>query len=235
MKILIIGATHGNELLGIKLYQRLLIKHSPLLEHVDFIIGNPRAYAKNVRFIEQDLNRSYQDSSSKTYEAHRAQEIKKYIEQTKPNIVLDMHTTTCKQPNCLIIASLDDPMICRFLRASHITKLLQVQPMGDIVTLSIPVVGYEVPNRAINVTLIDEIITDLDYFVRNTSRSPQKELFVMSDKIYKSDVTPEQAATFVNFEMHPLGFVPIMTGNNSYKAQTNYLGFKAIAPENIEI
>lgn len=47
MKILLIAATHGNELLGIKLYERLLKKRSPLLEKIDFVIGNPKAYAKS--------------------------------------------------------------------------------------------------------------------------------------------------------------------------------------------
>lgn len=44
MKILIIAATHGNELLGIKLYERLLKRRATLLESVDFIIGNQTPY-----------------------------------------------------------------------------------------------------------------------------------------------------------------------------------------------
>lgn len=60
MKLLIIAATHGNELLGIKLYQFLLAQHSALLESIDFVIGNPRAYAAHKRYIQSDLNRSYQ-------------------------------------------------------------------------------------------------------------------------------------------------------------------------------
>ena len=59
MRILIVAATHGNELLGIKLYERLLKQHSVLLESIDFVIGNPRAYAKSLRYIDKDLNRSY--------------------------------------------------------------------------------------------------------------------------------------------------------------------------------
>lgn len=235
MKILVIGATHGDELLGPKLYQRLLSKRSYLLEYVDFIVGNPRAFAARKRYIEQDLNRSYQDQTKSTYEASRAKEIIDYITQTKPDIVLDMHTTSCKQPNCLILSSVDDPMVRRMLGASHISTLLQVQPMGDIVTLNVPVIGYEVTNSSINTSLLDTITGDLERFVAGEVPYPNKELFAMSGKIYKSEYTPEQASTFVNFQMHPLGFVPIMTGNNSYKKQADYLGFKSEALKKIVI
>lgn len=234
MKILIIGATHGNELLGTKLYARLLQQRSPLLEHVDFIIGNPRAYAAKKRYMQQDLNRSYQSTDS-SYEATRAQEIKAYIELTQPDIVLDMHTTNCQQPNCLIIGDLNGEMKRRFLRACHISTLLQVQPIGDILSLGNNVLGYEVPNRHINTQLLDAIIGDLQRFVNGEQPHARKQLFTMRGRIYKKDVSPTDAATFVNFKPHPLGFVPVMTGENSYKRQTDYLGFKATAPEHIEV
>lgn len=234
MKILIIGATHGNELLGTKLYARLLQKRSPLLEHIDFIVGNPRAYARKVRYIEQDLNRSYQDSGD-SYEAQRAQEIREYVATTKPDLVLDMHTTSCIQPDCLIVGGTDGTTRQRLLRASHIPVILQVQPMGDVATLGDNVVGYEVPNDHITTELLDSIAADLTRFVDDTGTHHHKKLYKMSDKIYKKDVSIEQAATFVNFELNPLGFVPIMTGENSYKKFTDYLGFKSPAPEEIKV
>lgn len=235
MKVLIIGATHGNELLGTKLYARLLQKRSPLLGHVDFIVGNPRAYAARQRYINCDLNRSYQSHGTK-YEERRAREIERYIARTQPDLILDMHTTSCEQPNCLMLGSLRGDMKRRLLRASHIGHLLQVQPMGDIATLGDNVVGYEVPNRNITNQLLDDIAADLQRLVDNVGGYERKKLYVMSDKIYKKDVTPEQVATFVNFEMHDtLGFVPIMTGEYSYKRQTDYLGFKSPAPQEIMV
>ncbi len=235
MKILIIGATHGNELLGVKLYGRLLRQQSPLLEHIDFVVGNPRALAAKQRYIDCDLNRSYQSSGSE-YEVQRAGEIKRHIALTKPDLVLDMHTTTCAQPNCLIVPNVNGEMKRRLLRASHITHVLQVQPLGDIATLGDDVVGYEVPNRHINNQLLDDISADLQRFIDNVGGFETKQLFVMSDKIYKKDVTLQQIATFVNFTLNDsLGFVPIMTGESSYKRQTNYLGFKSPAPKEIKV
>jgi len=234
MRILIIAATHGNELLGIKLYRRLLTKRTPLLEHVDFIIGNPRAFAARTRYIEHDLNRSYQ-SDGASYEEQRAHDIKKYIATTKPDLILDMHTTTCVQPDCLIVADTTGDIRQRFLRACHIDTVLQVHSLNDIASIGDNVVGYEVPNRHITPVLLDAIIDDLQRFIDDKTYATTKHLFRMIDKIYKKDVTTEQAKSFVNFQMHELGFVPIMTGENSYKRQTDYLGFKASAPEEITL
>ncbi len=234
MKLLIIGATHGDELLGTKLYARLLEKRSPLLENIDFIIGNPRAYTAKKRFIECDLNRSYR-SSGDAYEERRAREIHEYIALTEPDLIIDMHTTSCIQPNCLIVGGIDGDMRRRLLRASHIDTILRVQPMGDIATLGNNVVGYEIPNNHITPKLLDDIAADLQRFIDGSVADSRKLLYEMTDKIYKKDVSEAQAATFVNFELHPLGFVPIMTGENSYKKFTDYLGFRSPAPKEIKV
>ena len=52
MRILAIISTHGNELLGPNLLAYMLAKRSKLLENMEFIMANPRAYAKNVRYTE---------------------------------------------------------------------------------------------------------------------------------------------------------------------------------------
>lgn len=234
MKILIIGATHGNELLGTKLYARLLQKRSSLLEHVDFMIGNPKAFALKKRYIDEDLNRSY-GSQGDSHEATRTAEIQRYVEFAKPDLIIDMHTTTCDQPNCLITNNLDGDAKQRFLRACHIDNILQIKPLGDVTTLGNNVIAYEVPNRSITPALLDAIIGDLERFVDDDRSYANKKLFIMSDKIYKKDVTPQDTTTFVNFELNPLGFVPIMTGNNSYKRQTNYLGFRSDEAKDIVV
>lgn len=234
MKILLIAATHGNELLGVKLYERLLKRRSVLLEHIDFLIGNPRAYANKSRYVEYDLNRAYRQAGG-SYEHQRARQITEYIRVTKPEIVLDMHTTNCIQPPCLIVPNLEGEAKKRLLRSSHILNILQVEPMGDIATLGDSVVGYEVPSSQINAELLDAIAEDLQRFIDRSAPNRTKRLFKMQGKIYKRDVGPAQARTFVNFQMHTLGYVPIMTGENSYKRQTDYLGFKASAPEEITV
>lgn len=234
--VLIVGASHGNELLGVKLYERMLRKRLAILEQIDFIIGNPRAFATKKRYIESDINRSYGITSPEGYEELRAREITTYINKTKPSLVLDMHTTVCDQPPCLIMHNLEGEMKRRYLRGSHVDKILQIKPLNDIASLGDNIIGYEVSNRDINLELLDNIITDLENFICGLTVSKTKRVFIMKDKIFKKDVTDEIVKTFVNFEMHSLGFVPIMTGsNNSYKQHTDYLGFKADSPKEIRI
>lgn len=229
MNILIIGATHGNELLGPRLYTRLLAKRSPVLEHVNFIIGNPRAYAQRVRYTESDLNRSYSLGNT-TYEQRRAQEIQRYIGETKPDLVIDMHTTSTVQPNIMIVGNTTNHQVRKYLQSCHLHQILKVQPMHDSASITQNLVAYEVPNRNISAELLDEIEKDLVRFVAGERHVGERLLYEMTDKIYQKDVTPAQFKTFVNFEMHELGFVPIMTGNNSYKHETDYYGFKSARP-----
>ena len=66
--ILLIGASHGNELLGPKLFSHLLQHRKEVLEYVDMLIGNPRAFAARKRYIESDINRSY-NTALDTYES----------------------------------------------------------------------------------------------------------------------------------------------------------------------
>lgn len=234
MKLLIIAATHGNERLGIRLYQQLLRRRSPLLEHIDFVIGNPRAYTAKKRYIDTDLNRCYTGAGA-GYEAERVKEIATHIAATRPDIVLDMHTTSCEQPSCLIVSDTSGIMRQRFLAASHISTVLMVQALGDIASIGNNVVGYEVPEHHITATLLDAICLDLQRFIDGSMGKPHKQLYEMTDKIYKTEVTPKEAATFINFQMHELGYVPIMTGENSYKKQTDYLGFKSLAPRALDL
>ncbi len=77
-KILAIISTHGNELLGPNLLAYMLTKRSKLLEDMEFVMANPRAYIKDVRYTESDLNRSY-GLGLDTYEGHRAKMIEERI------------------------------------------------------------------------------------------------------------------------------------------------------------
>lgn len=234
MKILLIGATHGNEPLGTKFYEHLLRKHSPILEYVHFIVGNPRAYAENVRYTETDLNRSYGESGF-SYESTRAKEIKQYIRLNKPDIVVDMHTTNCIQQPCLIISNIDGDMKKRFLSASHIGTLVIMPKGNDIVSHVDSVIAYEIQNVAIKPSLFEAIEQDLIRFLAGSEVCNKKVLYQVIGKILKAEVSNDEVLTLKNFTMSKFGYVPVLVGDNSYKAQTEYLGFKAGAPREIEV
>lgn len=97
MKLLVIGGTHGNEMLGIQLVK--LLQDMPI-DDVDTLIGNHRAVAVSQRFIETDLNRSFGVDGS-SYEMWRAREIERLIAQY--DMVFDFHNTQTPNNNCSFV------------------------------------------------------------------------------------------------------------------------------------
>ena len=91
-KILFITATHGNEQDGVKVMQQLE-KELPKDEYnYDWIIGNEKAYQKNVRYVDRDLNRSAPgDINSTVYEMRRSAELIKIADAY--GVVIDLHGT----------------------------------------------------------------------------------------------------------------------------------------------
>ena len=87
-KLLCIGATHGDEPIGVEVLRRL----EKVATGFDWIIGNPKAFELGTREFEGDLNRSAPgDLQASTYAKRRAAEI---LEQTKNyRSTIDLHGT----------------------------------------------------------------------------------------------------------------------------------------------
>ncbi|HEY4525065.1 MAG TPA: succinylglutamate desuccinylase/aspartoacylase family protein [Candidatus Paceibacterota bacterium] len=99
--VLFLGAIHGNEICGPKAIQRL--ERELRTGAVRLVRGtvtcvrvcNPRAYAKNVRFTEQNLNRVFRKTKNpRSYEAHLANQLAPLIDAC--DIVLDLHSFTAR-------------------------------------------------------------------------------------------------------------------------------------------
>ncbi len=99
--ILFIGATHGDEKLGINTLKALSEKRC--FSQFDWIIGNPRAFNKNKRYIDVDLNRVFPGlKTSKRYEEKRAREIMDYAK--KYRFIIDIHGTDAETGIFIIIS-----------------------------------------------------------------------------------------------------------------------------------
>lgn len=100
-KLLIICATHGNERIGLEAVEKL--KSKGLSDYFDVVIANQEALAKNVRFTDCDLNRSYPgNKESSLYEKRRAAEI---LEISRGyGYVIDMHEASSGTEDFIIIA-----------------------------------------------------------------------------------------------------------------------------------
>lgn len=227
-KILLLGSQHGNELLGERLYAHIVTHRPDLLPNVTFKKGNLRAYRQNVRYTESDLNRSYTGGHS-TYEERRAGTILKYIKTQEFDLVLDLHTTTCDQPPCLIVAGITDDNR-QYVRASSIERIVHMN--HEIVKTSLigvypKSVSIEVNAAQLTPKLMEQLVGDMDRYLHNTADKSVKTVYEIGGLLGKDEITPKQAAELRNFEFSPLGFYPILVGENSYKKYTKYLGFKA--------
>jgi succinylglutamate desuccinylase len=86
-KILIIGATHGHEYLGVDIQEKLKKLNLKLV----FLIGNPEAYEKRVAFIDSDLNRIFPGKVDGNLEEKIAFELNQKIKEY--DLVIDIHST----------------------------------------------------------------------------------------------------------------------------------------------
>jgi succinylglutamate desuccinylase len=132
-RVLLVGGTHGNELTGIYLIKKFE-QYPDLIRRSSFetltLLGNPRAVEACVRYIDQDLNRSFdfqklkhQDQFS-PYENQRAREIKAKFGQagsTLIDLVIDQHSTTSNVGFMLILDKHDEFTLglAAYLTSSH--------------------------------------------------------------------------------------------------------------------
>lgn len=112
--VLVVGGTHGNERNAVRLLQQWR-RNPALLDsaglEIVFALGNPAAIAAQRRYLERDLNRSFQpalldDPSNQQLEVRRARELLALHgtagSQPCP-VVFDLHSTTAAMGNSLVV------------------------------------------------------------------------------------------------------------------------------------
>lgn len=227
MKILLVASQHGNEYLGEKLYKHIQTKRAELLKHIEFVLANPEARAKRVRYLASDMNRSY-NGNQVTHEEQLASALLDKIRSGKYDLVLDLHTTACEQPDSLILASINSKNR-RFLNASSMQhfvimeKKIASTALNGVVPESVSV---EV-NQDITEMDLESLCRDIDRFIDDSPSKAQKFIYKASP-LSKGEMDPEQLAGLRNFELSSQGFYPILVGESSYqKHGYDYVGFKA--------
>jgi aspartoacylase len=113
-KILIVAGTHGNEINPIWAVNQLNKEQNNVNKDIEYkyIIGNPLAYERGSRYVDSDLNRSFNSNNQNTkknknnYEINRA---KFLVEQFGINgaepcqIAVDLHTTTANMGTSIVM------------------------------------------------------------------------------------------------------------------------------------
>jgi hypothetical protein len=227
-RILIIGAQHGNERLGPRL-KRYITRYPERYETVEYLCGNPRAFRANIRFMEADLNRSYDPvGRPSTYEEKRAQKILRYIREGNYDYVFDVHTSYTDVDRFFLATSAEGP-ISDIVAASTIQRLV-VMP-SHIADCSL--IG-QVPqaisieyNRDLAVTgaALRELVTLLDNLLVGRRLDLARDIFPVREKI---PMHIELQPRTPNFRMSRHGFYPVLIGPNTY---VGYKGFAAYYKE----
>lgn len=227
MKILLVASQHGNEYLGEKLYKYIQGKRPELLQHIECVVANPQARAKRIRYLASDMNRSY-NGNQVTHEEQLASALLDKICSGGYDLVLDLHTTACQQPDSLILASINSKNR-RFLQASSIQhfvimeKKIASTALNGVVPESVSV---EV-NQDISQADLESLCDDIERFIANEASKTQKFVYKASP-LNKNEVDSEQLAELRNFELSSRGFYPILVGEGAYqKHGYEYVGFKA--------
>lgn len=143
VRVVVSGATHGNELAGAWVVQRLEHRRNELTSRypsvwVEPLLANPLAHEKNVRFIDEDLNRQFSHASlarqidgDSTYEARRAKEIDAAVggaSATRADVLIDLHTTTTNMGCTLIVGTYSHAALAA---AAYIAQQWKQPTFGD--------------------------------------------------------------------------------------------------------
>jgi predicted deacylase len=225
--VLLIGSQHGHELLGDYLWEYVKKKRPELLSSLSYICANPQAHHAKKRFIESDMNRSY-NGKTNTIEERLAGELLADVQAGDYDFVLDLHTTTVPQPPIIITANLKEAKA--FIEASAIDKII-VMPMS---IAGVAFIGRYPKSVSIEVNADDakdpvvlgELCDDIARYLDGTDANAERQYYQVTGYLRGSDVTPAEAATMKNFIKFRNQFYPVLVGEQSYDP-SKYLGFKA--------
>ncbi len=110
--LVFVGALHGSEPASVEAmidFHKYFTKNNHALKHgkITFIIGNPEAYAQNLRFIDINMNRVFTDNIlPNSVEERRAIEVMKFLKENKDiSFLLDMHSVSVGNFQAVIYAS----------------------------------------------------------------------------------------------------------------------------------
>ncbi len=111
-KILIVSGTHGNEINPVWAVNQFSKHNDANVNHIEYkyTIGNPLAFERGCRYIDNDLNRSFNSTKdnldNSIYEINRANYlVEKFgVNGSDPcDIAIDLHTTTSNMGTSIVM------------------------------------------------------------------------------------------------------------------------------------
>ncbi len=123
-KVAVLGCVHGNENYSLKVFKKL--KNLLLLKgEIDFYLVNDVAFNNKERFVDSDLNRSF-NSDLDGYEYLLSKKIVDVLNSY--DYVIDMHSTVSKSNPFLIVTN-KNLLFKEFLRSFHIKKIVYIEDL----------------------------------------------------------------------------------------------------------
>ena len=127
--ILVIGGLHGDESSGIAI-AKYFQQHSH--NGISSFIGNPAASVKNKRYLETDLNRSFDTKVATSLEERRAEEIKPLLK--KFDFIIDFHNTKGDFTTCAITTVKPNKVHIAIALHFGFKKLVIMPPSGSLIS-----------------------------------------------------------------------------------------------------
>ena len=112
--VALLGGIHGNETVGIDALRWARDTIMPERGTIYFIEGNLAAITQGVRFVEENLNRCFQRTSSNSLEARRARELMPILDVC--DAALDLHASNSEDATPFVVCEEDGFAFARTLR-----------------------------------------------------------------------------------------------------------------------
>lgn len=227
-KILLVGSQHGDELLGAQLYAYITANKPELLPNIQYFCANPLAFARNKRFIDSDMNRSYGDTSI-GYEADQAEQLASLIKSSDFTYVIDCHTTTTKVGVCFITSRRNQIIDAIINAGSDIGNIIVMRQ--DIAALSLLSVSPNILALEVNIaistseTTLQSLLSMVENLIQGSHLpATYRNLYHISGFIKPNDLPQDERNNLQNFKEHK-GKYPILYGGDT--AHRTYRGFWA--------
>ena len=230
-KICILGGVHGNESCGVEAIKGILNnpKFSINCGEITFIYANRSAIDKNVRFVEENLNRCFLKNKVKTnsYEENLAEDLKKLLDDC--DVCLDLHASFSKESEPFIIC---EKNAYYYIKNFSIKKVCssfdEYEPGGtDYYMNLIGKVGIcvecgylgDINSKMVSIQCIYSLLNILD-MVKFKGREYKKEYLTLN-KLYLAKNEFKLNKEFRDFEFLEKGELIGEDGNNRIRTEEN--------------